>query len=183
MRIPVVLLLLLLCLHALGARAGESWLPEPDYAEIARKAQRVDPGQPYVAALPARHWECDETAELYFQSGVTSSMAQGGYILTECHAAMLAKLAELYYRPDSFGPDGMSELALRLRQGLGRLYHGIYGRRIKCRQVCGTMAVLAAISGRGAEIERAVETMALLHVPASEQEQWLTSWNRAGWVR
>jgi hypothetical protein len=35
----------------------------------------------------------------------------------------------------------------------------------------------------GVEYERAVETMALLHVLASEEEKWLKSWNRAGWVK
>ena len=163
-----------------AALAGSEERPEPDYAAISRMAQRADAGKSYIASMPARHKECDDAAELYFDAGTTASMAQGGYILTECHAAMLTKLAQLHYKPQAFGSGGMPALIERLPADLGRLYRGIYAPK-RCLHECGTMAILAAIADRGWEIELAVEAMALLHVPRPERAKWLEEWNRAGW--
>jgi len=163
-----------------AALAGSEERPEPDYAAISRMAQRADAGKSYIASMPARHKECDDAAELYFDAGTTASMAQGGYILTECHAAMLTKLAQLHYKPQAFGSGGMPALIERLPADLGLLYRGIYAPK-RCLHECGTMAILAAIADRGWEIERAVETLALLHVPPPEREKWLEEWNHAGW--
>jgi hypothetical protein len=162
--------------------AGSEALPEPDYAAISRRAQRADPGQSYIAGMPGRHKECDDTATPYFDAGVTASMAQGGYIRTTCHVAMLNKLAELHYRPNAFGSGDMPALMDRLPVHLTRLYQGIYGPK-RCLHECGSMGFLSAIAQRSSEIERAVEIMALLHVPPPEREKWLEAWNRAGWLK
>lgn len=182
MKAPIVLLVGLLPWFCPPAFAGSD-LPPPDRAAISAMAQREEPGIPYVAGMPARHVECGAAARPYFNSRGTLYPAQGGYILVECHIAMLVKMAELHYRADAFGPDGMPALMDRLLDDLGRLYQGIYDGPIDCLHDCGSIVIHFALGDKGVEFERAVETMALLHVPASEQEQWLKAWNRAGWVK
>jgi hypothetical protein len=166
-----------------SAFAGGDLPPPPDRAAIAAMAQREEPGLPYVAGMPDRHVECDAFARPYLESPGTGAAFAGGTILTECHAAMLVKLAKLYYRPDAFGSDGMPALADRLLDDLTRLYQGINDGPLHCLRYCGSILYLIWSADRGVEFERAVETMALLQVPPSEEEHWLKSWNRAGWVK
>jgi hypothetical protein len=96
---------------------------------------------------------------------------------------MLAKIAELHYGPDAFGPGGMAALANQLLDDFGRLYQGIHDGPIDCLRNCGSILYEFASAHKGAEFEYAVETMALLHVPPPERDKWLETWNRAGWVR
>lgn len=163
--------------------AQSDTLPEPDFAAIARMAQRVEAGKSYVASLPARRRECKIAAMSYFDSGVTSTMARGGLIVRHCYAAMLIKMAELYYAPDAFGPGGMPALLDALQRNIGKLYSGMYQGRIDCLEECGTMAVLSEIADSTAEIEHAARAMALLHVPHPESNQWSEAWDRAQWPK
>lgn len=158
-------------------------LPEPDFDAIARMAQRVESGKSYVATLPKRRKECQVAAVPYFDSGVTSTMAQGGFIVRQCYAAMLVKMAELYYRPDAFGPGGMPALLDKLQGDIGRLYYGMYQGRNECLEECGSMATLSEIADSTVEIERAVRIMALLHVPNAESKEWSEAWDRAEWPK
>lgn len=173
-----------LCLLLLSARAilaQSETLPEPDFAAIARMAQRVEAGKSYVAGLPARRQECRNAAIPYLDTGVTQYMAWGGLIVRECHAAMLIKLAESYYKPDAFGPGGMSALLNNLQRDLGALYYGIYQGRIDCLHECGSMAILSEIADNSGEIEHAAQVMASLHVPFPDSREWFEAWKRAGW--
>lgn len=173
---------LLLC-GCPSAVAGSDLPPPPDRAAIASMAQREDPGIPYVAAMPDRHVECSELAQPYFNSRRSGHQLEGGTILSECHIAMLVKMSKIHYRPDAFGPGGMEELVNRLWRDLDSLYLGINDGPIDCRRYCGSIVYPVTAGKIGWEFERAVETMALLQVPPSEQEQWLKSWNRAGWLK
>ncbi len=183
MKAPIVVLMGLLPWLSASASAGAHLPPPPDRAAIAAMAQRENAGIPYVAGMPERHVQCDAVAEPYLDSPGSGHAVAGGTILTECHIAMLVKMAERHYPPDAFGPGGMAALADRLLDDLGRLYQGIHDGPIDCLRYCGSILYEFASAHKGVEFERAVETMALLHVPVSEQEQWLKSWNRAGWVR
>lgn len=178
----VVVIGLLLC-GCPSALAGSDLSPPPDRAAIAAMAQLEEPGTPYVAGMPDRHVECDAVARPYLNGPGTGAAFAGGTILTDCHIAMLVKMAGLHYRPDAFGPGGMPALADRLLDDLTRLYQGINDGPIHCLRYCGSMLYLMWNADRGVEFERAVETMALLQVPTSEQEQWLKSWHRAGWFK
>lgn len=183
MRMPFgIVTSLLLCGYP-SAIAGSDLSPPPDRAAIAAIAQREEPGILYVTGMPDRHVECDEVAQPYLDAPGTGAAFAGGTILMQCHGAMLVKLAELHYRPDAFGPGGMPVLADRLLDELGQLYRGIHDGPIDCLRNCGSILYLIWSAHQGAEFERAVEAMALLQVPEPEQEQWLKSWNRAGWVQ
>lgn len=182
MRAPMVLLLATLPWLCPAAFA-DHLPPPPDRAAIAALAQRVERGIPYVASMPARHVECDAVAEPYLSSPGTGASVAGGRIMTECHIAMLVRTAELHYRADAFGPDGMSALTDRLLADLWLLYRDIYDLPIDCLRDCGSILYQFAAADRGVEFELAVETIALLYVPAAEQERWLKSWNRAGWLK
>jgi hypothetical protein len=183
MKAAIVLLLGALPWLCPAAFAGDHLPPPPDRAAIADLAQRVERGIPYVAGMPARHAECGAVAQPYLDSPGTGPSVAGGHILIACHMAMLVKMAELHYRADAFGPDGMPALLDRLVDDLGRLYLDIYDQPIDCLRNCGSILYQFAAADTGVEFELAVETMALLHVAAPEQERWLKSWNRAGWLK
>lgn len=182
MRTPIALVIGVLWCGLRAALAGSD-LPPPDFAAVAAMAQREEPGVPYVAAMPDRHVECDEIAEPYFDSPGTGIQVGGAAIMRACHIAMLVKMSDLHYEPDAFGSGGMELLAGRLLEDLGQLYRGIHDGPIDCLRDCGSILYAFVAADIGVEFERAVEAMALLQVPESEQEQWLKSWNRAGWVK
>lgn len=119
----------------------------------------------------------------YFDSGVTSAMAQGSMIVRQCYAAMLIKMAELYYAPDAFGPGGMPALLDALQHNIGKLYYGMYERRTVCVEECGTTMTLSEIVDSTTEILHAVESMALLQIPWFEHDEWLKAWKRSEWPK
>jgi len=112
---------------------------------------------------------------------VTQYMAWGAFISDECHYAMLLKMAELYYKADAFGRDGMPALVERLQHDVGVLYNGVYEGQIDCRVECGSYAILMAIADKGAVFEDAVRVMALQQGEIVDRDQWYEAWKRAGW--
>jgi hypothetical protein len=180
MRAVIVLALILLGLRVPAANAGGEGPGEPDLAAIARLAKRVDPGQSYLAGLPARRRECRRAAAPYAEAGTPELGAWGERILIECYAAMLEELAIRYHPPDAFGPGGMRALLRRLRDELALLYAGIYQGRAACDEICDAADTVRALSAQRAVLEAAAGTMAGLNVAYHEEDQWDDAWNRAG---
>ena len=166
----------LLLWHATAALAGGDDLTGPDLGAVGRLAERVDPGMSYVASLPERRRECNDAATPYLKSGVPESMAWGEKVLIECYSAMLSKLAALYYRPEAFGPGGMSALLKQLRHDLQLLYQGTYEGRIRCVEECGPMDVVSALSAQRSVLERAAWTMGRMNVEYVDKDRWIEAW-------
>ena len=165
-----------LCLSAPAGRAGGDDLPDPDFAAVGRLAQRVGPGKSYASSLPLRRRECRETAAPYLASGVPDRMAWGERVLIECYAAMLIKLADVYYESKTFGPGGMRALLNRLRQDLELLYTGIYQGRIRCVVECGPMDAVAALTAQRKTLEAAAWTMGSTNVAIADLDRWYDAW-------
>lgn len=156
--------------------AGGDELPDPDLAAIARLAQRVGPEKSYPSSLPTRRRECIEAATPYLTSGAPDRMIWGERMLIECYAAMLIKLADIYYDPQTFGPGGMRALLQRLRQHLEQLYTGIYQGRVRCVVECGPMDAVAVLRAQRKVLEGAARTMADANVPDRDYDGWHDAW-------
>ena len=165
-----------LALAAPAALAGGDDLPDPDLAAVRRLAQRAGPEASYAKGLPARRRECIEAAAPYLASGRTDRMAWGERMLIECYAAMLIKLADVYYESKTFGPGGMRALLKRLRHDLELLYTGIYEGRIRCVRECGPMDAVAALTAQREALEHAARTMGGTNVESEALDRWYDAW-------
>lgn len=165
-----------LAVAAPAALAGGDELPDPDLAAVRRLAQRVGPDTSYANGLPVRRRECGEVAGPYLASGLPDRMAWGERILIECYAAMLIKLADVYYRPKAFGPGGMRALLKRLRHDLELLYTGIYEGRIRCVRECGPMDAVAALTAQRKVLEHAAWEMGRTNVEDRHLDRWRDAW-------
>ncbi len=183
MTLPILLrvtaiVLGVLALAAPAALAGGDDLPDPDLAAVRRLAQRVGPEKSYASSLPLHRRECRETAAPYLASGLPDRMAWGERVLIECYAAMLIKLADVYYESKTFGPGGMRALLNRLRQDLELLYTGIYQGRIHCVDECGPMDAVAALTAQRRTLEGAAWTMGSTNVATPDLDRWYDAWPR-----
>lgn len=166
----------IIAMGAQTARAGGDDPPDPDLAAVRHLAQRVDPQESYANSLPARRRECNDAAVPYLESGMPGRTVWGERILIECYAAMLIKLADLYYESKSFGPGGMRALLSRLLQDLELLYTGIYQGRSRCVVECGPMGAMAALTAQRKSLERAAWTMGSTNVATQDLDRWYQAW-------
>lgn len=171
-----VIVLCVLALAASSAHAGGEKLPDPDLDAVRRLAQRVGSDTSYANSLPVRRRECGEVAAPYLASGLPDRMAWGERILIECHAAMVIKLADVYYRAEAFGPGGMHALVKRLRHDLELLYTGIYQGRIRCVRECGPMDTVAALTAQRKVLEHAAWSMGRTNVEDRDFDRWHDAW-------
>lgn len=173
----------LFALAAPAVLAGGDDLPDPSLAAVTRLAQRDGPEKSYASSLPARRRECMKMAAPYLESGVPDRMVWGERVLIECYAAMLIKLADVYYDAKTFGPGGMRALLKRVRLDLELLYTGIYQGRIRCVVQCGPMDAVALFTAQRKVLENAAWTMAEANVTDADLDRWHADWPWRGGER
>jgi len=115
-------------------------LPEPAYDRIEAMAQRTEPGKEYVAGVIARLRECTDAATPYAESPITTDMVESKVIRMVCLNAIMGKLAELYFEPDSFGEGGIGARIDELKTPLYAIYYGARNGNRGCLGTsCGTI--------------------------------------------
>ncbi|MCI0350321.1 MAG: hypothetical protein L0Z53_12930 [Acidobacteriales bacterium] len=104
-------------------------------------AQRTEPGKEYVAAVITRLRECTDTATPYAESPITTDMVESKVIRMVCLNTIMAKLAEIYFEPNSFGEGGIRARIDELKTPLYAIYHGAHNGHWGCDgRYCGTAA-------------------------------------------
>jgi len=137
-RLAAILLLLGLAMPALSDKSTPD-LPEPDYDAIAAAAQRALPRRPYVSTVIERLRECTDAATPYANSPITARLVESKVIRMVCLNAIMEKLAELYFEPESFGQGGIRARIDELKTPLYEIYLGAHnGNRGCLGRFCGT---------------------------------------------
>lgn len=113
------------------AKAKE--LPPPDYAAIRAAAQATEPGKDYVDLLPARLEACGDLARRHSMIGTTIDMIESKYIMEECLKGMIAKIAELHFGPDIYGPCGIEAFLDKFAEA----FYIDYGAAMMVEDECG----------------------------------------------
>ena len=138
-RLMAILPYLCLAMSAGGHEAPPE-MPDPDFDAIAAAAQRLDPGKEYVSVVTERLRECTDTATPYAGSPITTDMIDSKVIRMVCLNAIMAKLGEIYFEPDSFGEGGIGARINEVKTPLYSIYHGARnGNRGCLGRSCGTM--------------------------------------------
>lgn len=156
-------------------------LADPDFAAIARAAQRTEVQTDYIVVVPTRRAECATLAQTYLSTGTTTGAGIAAIVEFHCVSAILRKLAELYYDPESFPPDGMNGLIDRLGGAVYDLYDGIYNKNPRCRPACGTMYLAVPRFAVTRAIEDAIESVAEARLAGNPAAwpKWQEDWRNA----
>jgi len=137
-RLVVIVVLLCLTMPTLSDSTSPA-LPELDYEAIAAAAQRTVPRRMYVSTVIERLRECTDAATPYAESPIAARMVESKVIKMVCLNAIMDKLAELYFEPDSFGEGGIGARIDELKTPLYAIYHGAHNGNWGCLgRFCGT---------------------------------------------
>lgn len=143
----------------LGLAGVAGAAPPPARAAAAETAR---PDFALLDAMDEQIYACDQASEREYWSGVPKRMTTALEIQAHCLEEVAATLAEEFYPPDAFGPDGIRGRIAELRTTMSGLYGAVHTAPVMCTEApesCGDIYRVWALESTVTAVRALVDAM------------------------